>query len=99
MAEKRAKAAKTKRVNAAKNNIQYSPKLILIGLVSTMIATLSMICVPCLLATFPSLALFFAFLGVLAMLLARYSWVFLILGVLLLAIGLLLSLQRKNKCG
>ncbi|NYZ79396.1 hypothetical protein H0N99_04585 [Candidatus Micrarchaeota archaeon] len=88
-----------KRAKTAKNKIKYSPKLMLIGIVSAIIATFSLMCIPCLMATFPSIGLFFAFLGVLALFLARYSWVFLILGVLLLVLGVLLSLQRKNKCG
>ena len=88
-----------KRAKAAKNKIQYDPRLMLVGIVSAMIATFSLMCIPCLVATFPSIAIFFAFLGVLALFLARYSLIFLVLGVLLLALGVLLSLQKKNKCG
>ena len=73
-------------------------RLIVAGLISGLFATLSMMCIPCLMAAYPSIGLFFAFLGALSILLSKYSWVFLILGIFLLAIGLLLQFSRRNKC-
>ena len=73
-------------------------RLILIGLISGMFAMFSMMCIPCIIAAYPSIGLFFAFLGVLAILLSRYSWILLAIGVLLIAIAMLLQFSRKNKC-
>jgi len=77
---------------------KFDLRLIIIGLISGMFAMFSMMCIPCIMAAYPSIGLFFAFLGALSILLSKYSWVFLVLGILLLAIGLLLQFSRKNKC-
>ncbi|MCX6775985.1 MAG: hypothetical protein NT130_04005 [Candidatus Micrarchaeota archaeon] len=77
---------------------EFDLRLIIIGLISGMFAIFSVMCIPCIMAAYPSIGLFFAFLGVLSILLSRYSWVLLAIGVLLIAIAMLLQVSRKNKC-
>ena len=83
----------------ARKKFKLDPFLVILGVISGVFATLSIMCIPCILAANPSIALFFAFLGTLSILLAPYSWLFLILGVLFLAAGITLQLAgRKKKC-
>ena len=84
---------------AKKKGRKFSINLIIVGLVSGMLTTFSLMCIPCLMAAYPSIGLFFALAGALFLLLARNSWIFIVLGVLLIALGFLLSLSKRNKCG
>ncbi|MCX6777075.1 MAG: hypothetical protein NTY73_03870 [Candidatus Micrarchaeota archaeon] len=77
---------------------KFDLRLVIIGLISGMFAMFSLMCIPCIMAAYPSIGLFFAFLGVLSILLSRYSWVLLVIGVLLIAVAMLLQISRKNKC-
>lgn len=83
----------------AKKKAKMSSSLIIIGMLSGLFATFSVMCIPCIMAAYPSIGLFFALLGALALLLSRYSWVFFIFGALLILLGILLQLStRKKKC-
>ena len=84
---------------AKKKKDKFSINLMIIGVVSGMLATFSLMCIPCLMAAYPSIGLFFALMGALFLLLARNSWVLVVLGVLLIVLGFLLSLSKRNKCG
>jgi hypothetical protein len=84
---------------AKKKKDKFSINLIIMGVVSGMLATFSLMCIPCLMAAYPSMGLFFALVGASFLLLARNSWVLIVLGVLLIALGFLLSLSKRNKCG
>jgi uncharacterized protein YqhQ len=82
-----------------KRKRKLSPSLLIIGIVSGMFATFGMMCIPCIMAAYPSIGLFFASLGALSILLVRYNWVFLIIGVLLISTGVLLQFWgSKKKC-
>ena len=86
MAKKRSKPGK------------LDPRLVLVGLISAMFATFGTMCIPCLAAN-PTIAIFFAFLGALLILLSRYSLVLLAIGLLLIATAVLLRIiPRKNRC-
>ncbi|NYZ76006.1 hypothetical protein H0N98_02035 [Candidatus Micrarchaeota archaeon] len=82
-----------------KDKAKLSINFLIIGLVSGLLATFSMMCIPCLMAAFPSIPLFFAFVGALSLLLVRYSWVFVPVGLFFIALGFLLLLSKRNKCG
>jgi hypothetical protein len=83
----------------AKKKNKLDIRLVLIGIFSAMFVTFSVMCIPCLMAAYPSIGLFFAVLGALALLLSRYSWVFIVIGVLLISLGVLLQyLARKKTC-
>jgi len=86
-----------KRGNQAKRR-KLSTPLMVAGIISGIFAVLSMMCIPCIMAAYPSIGIFFAFLGALFILLSKYSWFFLLLGIPMLAIGLLLRFSRNNKC-
>jgi len=86
-----------KKKKEGKEKLSFS--LILVGLISTVLATFSLMCIPCIMGAYPAIPLFFAFLGALSLLLMRYSWLFLALGVLLIGVGVLLQLSgKKKKC-
>jgi hypothetical protein len=79
---------------------KVSISLLIIGIVAGIFTAFSVMCIPCIMAAYPSIGLLFALLGALALLLARYSWAFLLLGFLLIGLGVLLQLsQRRRKCG
>lgn len=82
-----------------KKKSKMSTPLLIVGVISGMFATFSLMCIPCIMAAYPAIGLFFAMLGALALLLARYSWIFMVVGVLLIVIGILLQLSQRKTCG
>jgi|GEM_PF-6742914 amino acid transporter len=72
-------------------------RLIIIGFIAGLSATFSMMCIPCIFAAFPQIPLFFAVLGGVALFFGRNSWVFILIGLLLIAAGFLLQMLSKKK--
>lgn len=79
-----------------KAKIKLSPHLVLIGLISGLFATFSLMCIPCILAAFPEIPLFFAVLGAIALFIGRNSLLLIIIGTLLIAIGVLAQIYSKK---
>ncbi|MEM3555129.1 MAG: hypothetical protein QXF56_00165 [Candidatus Micrarchaeia archaeon] len=74
-------------------------RLILIGFIAGLSATFSMMCIPCVFAAFPQIPLFFSVLGAVVLFFGRNSWLFVVVGLLLIATGFLLQfLSRKKIC-
>ncbi len=84
----------------SKGKSRVSPSLVIIGIISGLFAALGVMCIPCIMAAYPSIGLFFALMGALVMLLAPYNWFFVIAGMFFLLLGILLQFSaRKKKYG
>ncbi|QLJ52752.1 MAG: hypothetical protein Sv326_0577 [Candidatus Fermentimicrarchaeum limneticum] len=83
-----------------KKKTELDLRFVLIGVVSGMFAMFGMMCIPCIVAANPSIALFLTVLGAISILLAKNSWLFILVGVILLAVGITFQfLAGRNKCG